>query len=268
MAERPRERKPTARTAAHVREANEQLVFAMLRAQADGEAAAWALQEAFRAAELDLLTGLPKRALMLDRLTNAMANARRHTTRLALLFVDLNGFKAINDTFGHAIGDQVLQRVAHCLVATVRNTDTVSRHGGDEFLILLSEVSHPADARQIAAKFSELLAEQRFIGHEEIHLTASIGVSIFPDDGVDAATLIERADEAMYREKRHEPDPYRQSARLEPFDVQRRHERLSAVNEQLVLASLRADQLHRSAERTIHELRAEIQRLKRQPRSS
>lgn len=183
-------------------EANERMLASALRAHLHAEAIASELAEVSRSAELDRLTGLPNRALMLDRLTHAIANAKRHGNRLALLFVDLDNFKQINDTLGHAIGDQALQFAAQCLVSAVREADTVSRHGGDEFVILLDEVSEVSDAVVVANKVFTALDTPNQLGDQLISLNASIGISIYPDDGKDDAALIAQADEAMYRAKR------------------------------------------------------------------
>jgi diguanylate cyclase (GGDEF)-like protein len=183
--------------AAQLLEANEQLVLALLRAQTESETAVRALDEVSRHAELDPLTELPNRVLLLDRFARAIAIAKRHGTRLALLFLDLDNFKQINDTLGHAVGDEVLKLVAHCLTSSVRASDTVSRYGGDEFLILLVEVAHASDAVLIADKVLAILAATSHVGDHMVRLTASIGICIYPDDGEDAATLIDRADAAM-----------------------------------------------------------------------
>ena len=243
--------------AAQLLEANEQLVVAALRHQADAETAAQALNEASRSAELDVLTQLPNRVLLLDRFALAIANARRHGTRLALLFVDLDHFKHINDTLGHAVGDEVLQRAAHCLASSVRDADTVSRYGGDEFVILLSEVTHAAAAVLVADKVSAALGAPARVGEHVLSLTASIGISLYPDDGDDADTLIDRADAAMYRAKRQGPGGYAfhgeapraGNGQAPPLtEHERRNAQLREANEQLVLAALGAQELQAAAE--------------------
>ncbi len=188
--------------AADIVDANERLVSAALQARLDAETAARALVDASRSARLDALTGLPNRVLLLDRFGHAIANAKRGGTRLALLFVDLDNFKQINDTHGHAFGDEVLTWAAHCLASTVREVDTVSRHGGDEFLILLDEVGQASDAITVADKLIEELARPHQVNDVVLRLTASVGISLYPDDGDNADTLIRRADAAMYRAKR------------------------------------------------------------------
>ena len=188
--------------AAALAEVNEQLILTALTSQADAEAAAQALQEAVQSAELDALTQLPNRTTLLDRFAQALANATRHDARFALLFLDLDDFKQINDAYGHAFGDRVLRLVADRLVSAVRRVDTVSRHGGDEFLILLAELTHPSDAQTVAEKLIEALGAPAELDGHVVSLTASVGIAIFPDDGDDFDTLAGRADAAMYETKR------------------------------------------------------------------
>jgi diguanylate cyclase (GGDEF)-like protein/PAS domain S-box-containing protein len=152
-------------------------------------------------AEHDALTVLPNRLLLNDRLARSIALSRRYGRRLAVLFLDCDRFKHINDTLGHAIGDQVLRSIAKRLTTCVRESDTVSRHGGDEFLILLSEVDQPEDAEAIAEKIVKSIAEPHLIAGHELSLTASVGIALYPEDGQDAQSLIMRADTAMYHAK-------------------------------------------------------------------
>jgi diguanylate cyclase (GGDEF)-like protein/PAS domain S-box-containing protein len=154
-----------------------------------------------RIAQHDYLTDLPNRMLLNDRLTQAIAFARRRGDHLAVLFVDLDRFKLVNDSLGHAIGDQLLQSVAERLVTCMRSADTVSRQGGDEFVVLLSHVEHAEDAAACATKVLTALSVPQGIAREAPQITASIGVSIYPDDGQDGEALIRRADAAMYRAK-------------------------------------------------------------------
>jgi len=188
--------------AAQLREANGQLVLAALHAETIAETAVSDLGEVVRSSQRDALTDTPNRALMRDRLECAIAMARRHRTRIAMVFLDLDHFKQINDTLGHAVGDQVLQLVARRLESVVRDSDTVSRHGGDEFLVLLTGISRASDAAQIADKIIAALSAPSRVGGHVLRLSASVGVTIYPEDGEDAATLINRADAAMYRSKR------------------------------------------------------------------
>jgi diguanylate cyclase (GGDEF)-like protein/PAS domain S-box-containing protein len=154
-----------------------------------------------RTAQHYFLTDLPNRMLLNDRLTQAIALARRRGNHLAVLFVDLDRFKLVNDSLGHAIGDQLLRSVAERLVTCMRSADTVSRQGGDEFVVLLSHIEHAEDAAASARKVLTALSEPQGIAREALQITASIGVSIYPDDGHDGEALIRRADAAMYRAK-------------------------------------------------------------------
>jgi diguanylate cyclase (GGDEF)-like protein/PAS domain S-box-containing protein len=154
-------------------------------------------------AEHDSLTGLPNRLLFSDRVGQAISLARRHGGHAAVLFLDLDGFKQVNDSLGHTAGDKLLQSVAKCLLACVRDPDTVSRHGGDEFAILLQDINRPENAAATARRILKALGDVHSIDGHSIHLTASIGVSIYPDDGFDAETLIVNADTAMYWAKKN-----------------------------------------------------------------
>ena len=152
-------------------------------------------------AQHDFLTNLPNRALLNDRITQAIAMSRRNDTSPVLLFLDLDKFKHINDSLGHAVGDRLLQAVSQRLVACVRTSDTVSRHGGDEFVILLANERRARDAALAADKILLALSTPFVIDTQELHTTTSIGISTFPLDGTDAAGLIKNADTAMYHAK-------------------------------------------------------------------
>ena len=152
-------------------------------------------------AQHDSLTDLPNRILLNDRLTEAMALAHRYGRQLALLFLDVDRFKHINDSLGHLIGDRLLQSIAQRLLGCVRASDTVSRQGGDEFVILLSELTHAQDATVCADKILEILRSPHRIDEHVLHVTASIGIVTYPDDGTDCETLIKNADFAMYHAK-------------------------------------------------------------------
>ena len=152
-------------------------------------------------AQHDSLTDLPNRTLLSDRLTRAIALAQRHRKRLAVLFLDVDRFKHINDSAGHVIGDRLLQSLAQRLLDCVRDSDTVSRQGGDEFVILLPEVTHAAGAAVIAGKLLVALSAPHHIDHHDLEVTVSIGIANYPDDGTDAETLMKRADFAMYHAK-------------------------------------------------------------------
>ena len=152
-------------------------------------------------AQHDFLTGLPNRVLLNDRIGQAIALARRSETNPVLLFLDLDKFKHINDSLGHAIGDRLLQGVSERLLGCVRTSDTVSRHGGDEFVILLADERHPEDAALAAEKILLALSTPFQVDGHELHTSTSIGISVFPPDGVDATALIKNADTAMYHAK-------------------------------------------------------------------
>jgi diguanylate cyclase (GGDEF)-like protein len=186
-------------------EASEQLALAALHAESVAETAVSELGELARSGQRDPLTNLPNRMLMLDRLENAIATARRHETRIAVLFIDLDNFKRINDTLGHGIGDEALKLAARRLQSAVRDSDTVSRHGGEEFLVLLPDISQAADAASIAQKLLAALAAPARAGEHRLQISASVGITIYPEDAEDAQALISRADAAMYRSKRRGP---------------------------------------------------------------
>lgn len=152
-------------------------------------------------AEHDSLTGLPNRTLFLDRLNQALRLAEREKEQIALMFLDLDHFKNINDSLGHSIGDQLLTQAANRIRSELRRSDTVSRQGGDEFLILLPAVGSPAHAGSLAEKLLESVCQPFFIEGLELTITLSIGISLYPDDGNDPDTLIKNADAAMYLAK-------------------------------------------------------------------
>jgi diguanylate cyclase (GGDEF)-like protein/PAS domain S-box-containing protein len=152
-------------------------------------------------AQYDSLTDLPNRTLFRDRLRQAISHAHRGRQKLAVLFLDLDRFKEINDSLGHAVGDRLLQSVAQRLISCVRGSDTVCRRSGDEFLILLAQVAHARDAGLAAEKILASLAEAHVIDGTELRATASIGIGIYPDDGAEADSLMKSADIAMYAAK-------------------------------------------------------------------
>lgn len=149
----------------------------------------------------DALTGLPNRRLMQDRLNQAIMAARRKQRHVAVLFLDLDRFKVVNDTLGHDTGDFILKDVARRLVSCVREIDTVSREGGDEFVVILPDLERPENARVVADKILEELARPVEIGGHEIHVTPSIGISHYPNDATDVHQLLKHADNAMYQAK-------------------------------------------------------------------
>jgi diguanylate cyclase (GGDEF)-like protein/PAS domain S-box-containing protein len=160
-------------------------------------------------AEHDFLTGLPNRMLLNDRITQAIALAPRHGKKVALMFLDLDGFKQINDSLGHLAGDKLLQSIAKRLQSCVRRTDTVCRHGGDEFVVLFSEVQGTDNVETLAQQILASVAQSHSIDSHNLHVTGSVGISIYPDDGADAAALLENADAAMYQAKENGRQGYK-----------------------------------------------------------
>ena len=160
-------------------------------------------------AEHDFLTDLPNRVLFLDRLQQALATARRQHTRVALMFVDLDRFKAVNDTHGHQAGDVVLKEVAARLVRCVRGVDTVSRQGGDEFVVILADIRGADQAAHVAGSVMQAVSQPITLGQHSIALSASIGISICPSDGDDVDTLLKHADVAMYHAKQNGRNAFR-----------------------------------------------------------
>ena len=191
---------PVEASVAPIRDREGQINGAVIVFRDVAEARAMA-QQILHSAQHDFLTGLPNRVLLNDRVTQALSLAERHLQKVAVLFFDLDGFKHINDSLGHPVGDRLLQSVAMRLHNCLRSSDTVSRQGGDEFVVLLSELKHPEDAAVAARRLLEAVAEAHVIDQQILHVTTSIGVSVYPDDGLDAETLIKNADMAMYQAK-------------------------------------------------------------------
>src|SRR4029077_16725950 len=149
----------------------------------------------------DALTGLPNRALLQDRLGKALASARRHMHKVALLFLDLDGFKHINDSLGHSLGDILLQEVAERLKRWGREQDTIARLGGDEFLIMLTDVESIQHAAVAAERLMDAMTAEFVVRDHSLNISCSIGISMFPEHGTDSETLIANADAAMYKAK-------------------------------------------------------------------
>jgi diguanylate cyclase (GGDEF)-like protein len=154
-------------------------------------------------AHYDQLTNLPNRILFTDRLKHALAMARRARNQVAVMFLDLDGFKAINDSLGHTTGDKLLRLVAERLTDCLRESDTVARFGGDEFTIVLPAIDDEESVAKIARKITEEVARPYLINSHRASVTTSIGISLYPADGQQAHTLIQKADKAMYHAKRH-----------------------------------------------------------------
>ncbi|MCA1780186.1 MAG: diguanylate cyclase, partial [Xanthomonadaceae bacterium] len=184
-----------------MQEANANLVIATIEARRLAEQLQMAQAELDHMAYHDPLTGLPNRMLMYDRLAQAIALAQRSDKQFAVLFMDLDAFKHINDSLGHGVGDQLLQSVGKRLLACVRHSDTICRLGGDEFVALLIDIDHPEDAALAVQKMLAAIALPYHIDEQELHVSASFGISIYPDDGMDAEALIKQADTAMYQAK-------------------------------------------------------------------
>ncbi|RPI46173.1 MAG: diguanylate cyclase [Betaproteobacteria bacterium] len=257
---------------AQLLEVDERLVLAALPAEASDKNTASAPAELARSSQRDALTDTPNRTVMLDRLNQSISMAHRRSVHTAVLILDLDRFKEVNDTFGHSAGDRVLRQVASRLKAAVRDSDTVSRHGGDEFVILLTEISNATAVARIVDKVRSALAVPMHIGEQAIHLSASIGTAVYPEDGEDAQTLIDRADAAMHLGKRKtgKLDARRLDLGSEapPVDAPRRgaasfargraghsqdpFRQLREANEELVLAALTAQELQAAAEATLH----------------
>lgn len=187
---------------AHLVEINEQLVVSALQSQTDADQAAQALGEMRKSYGLDTLTQLPNRVQLQERLSYAIASAQRHRTCVAVLFADIDGFKGINDTFGHAVGDEVLKHTAHSITSCVRDIDFVFRYGGDEFVVLLTDLAQASDAALVSQKIALAVASPLALDKQTMSASLSIGVCIYPDDGVHADALIQCADMAMYETKR------------------------------------------------------------------
>ncbi|MBC7683546.1 MAG: EAL domain-containing protein [Ferruginibacter sp.] len=227
-------------TAALLREANENLVVATVHAQTMTEAAESATAQMSFMAQHDILTGLPNRALLTDRLAQSMALAQRHGQKVVLLYLDLDNFKHINDSLGHTVGDQLLQAVAKRLNDSVRLSDTVCRQGGDEFVLLLAEVDTVKDASRAAAMLIEATSTPYVVGEHRLHVSASIGLSIYPDDGSDVETLMRNADTAMYHAKKNgrnnfqmfSPDMHARAVARQSIEAALRH---ALENDGLVL---------------------------------
>ncbi|AJQ95622.1 putative bifunctional diguanylate cyclase/phosphodiesterase [Gynuella sunshinyii] len=159
-------------------------------------------------AQHDILTGKPNRLLLQERLAQAIVLAKRHHRQVGLLFLDLDYFKYINDSLGHAVGDQLLISVANRLQACARASDTVCRQGGDEFVILLTEIEQPQDAAQVASKVLAAMTRPHIIGAHELQISVSIGISVYPDDGDSVDSIMKNADTAMYHAKSNGRDNY------------------------------------------------------------
>ena len=173
----------------------------------------------------DSLTGLPNRTLLTDRLTMGLALSRRSGNRLAVLMLDLDKFKAVNDTLGHGAGDQLLKAVAERLTSVTRKSDTVARIGGDEFVLVLPQVSQPANAANLAQRILDVFREPIVFDGHQLNITTSIGIAVYPEDGKEIEILLKNADTAMYRAKEQGRDMYRFYGGDEPKISHKAHNR-------------------------------------------
>jgi diguanylate cyclase (GGDEF)-like protein len=192
-----------------MRQANAQLVVSSIEAHKQIEQIETAKNKLHYLAHHDALTGLPNRTLLQDRLNQAIETARRQGRRFAVLFMDLDRFKHINDSLGHAVGDQLLQSVSQCLKGCIRHSDTISRYGGDEFVVLLAHIRQAEDAALIAQNMLKALMVPHHIDQNEVNISVSIGIGIYPDDGQDAEALLKNADIAMYHAKENGRNDYK-----------------------------------------------------------
>jgi len=174
------------------------------------------IEKTHRLAWYDNQTGLPNLALFNERLSQSLGMAHRHNKRLAVLFLDMDNFKSFNDTFGHLTGDAVLKLVAERITNRIRTTDTVSRRSGDEFLILLREIENSEDAIFVAKQILSAIAVPKNIDNNDITITASIGISVYPEDGLDQTTLMTSADKFMYQAKKNGTNQFYCSESLKP----------------------------------------------------
>jgi diguanylate cyclase (GGDEF)-like protein len=264
-----------------LQQANEKLVAAAMRADTIAETTRKDMArvaELARIAQHDNVTGVPNRALLLDRLNNAIGMADRHENRLGVLFVDIDNFKAINDNLGHLVGDEVLRWVVGRLRSVLRKSDTIGRYGGDEFLVLLPDIAQPEDAERMAGQMIDAVAEPYFSGKHALTISVSVGVSVYPDDGDNAIALIDHADTAMYRRKprkdagplprRSTPESNAPGMRSEPIAQDEAHASdaaasvdpvppndLREANQHLVIAAMNAQQ---AQERTLAEQQKQL----------
>jgi len=259
-----------------LRDANQSLVLAAIQAQTKTASAEDTAAKMVFKAEHDCLTGLPNRSLLIDRLEQAMTMAKRQGHTVAIMFLDLDHFKSINDSFGHEAGDQLLLDVSRRLQECIRQSDTVSRQGGDEFIVLLPVVEALVDADLIARKLIETMNKPFFQGGHQHLVTLSIGISLYPRDGLDVDSLLRHADAAMYHAKAHGRNRYKvftadlqeepgreKQKKIWPRDGTARNQgessastqtQLQEANEQLVIATVEAQMLREMAEKATEQV--------------
>jgi len=220
---------PEQRTVVAVRDAEHRLLH-YVSMFSDISAEKFATERIHRLAHYDATTELPNRVLLQDRLLHAISRTTRSGGRLALLFLDLDGFKMINDTYGHGAGDEVLRKVGARLMSRLRKADVVARIGGDEFAVVLSDIGQVTDVQAICDQLLEVITEPYELGGEENRVTTSIGIALFPDDGSDVQTLLKYADAAMYQAKASGKNRY---AFYEPEMNRKAEERLQLARQLL-----------------------------------
>ncbi len=199
---------PIEDSAAPIHDRNGKIIGAVIVFH-DVSAARSMTKQMTHSAQHDSLTNLPNRLLLNDRISQAIALAHRQRKQLAIIFLDIDNFKYVNDSLGHAMGDKLLQSVSSRLVATLRGSDTVSRHGGDEFIMLVTNINGNQDAAASAKRILQALSAPHAIGDAAVRISASMGISMYPNDATDTETLIHHADTAMYQAKEEGRDTYR-----------------------------------------------------------
>jgi diguanylate cyclase (GGDEF)-like protein len=207
-----------------LKQANESLVIASVQLQTMADELERSESAMAHLATHDFLTNLPNRMQLRDRIAQAIAFVKRHNEELAVLFLDLDRFKIVNDTLGHAVGDQLLQAVAQRLKSAIRSSDIISRHGGDEFIIVLSEINQEKALALNVEEIHEIITVPYSIAGHDLLIGATIGISIFPQDGEDSETLICNADDAMYYAKENGRNKYQffgQEVRTRAIERQR-----------------------------------------------
>lgn len=177
----------------------EQMIFSVIRDISERKSAE---ERIAQLAHFDMLTSLPNRTLFFDRLDQAVARARRYQQKFAILYIDLDGFKQINDKYGHHMGDRLLKMVADLLSENTRDMDTIARVGGDEFIYILNNIEHRDNASRVASKISESMRQPFIVNGKSCQVSCSIGISIFPEDIDCGETLVKMADRAMYEAKK------------------------------------------------------------------
>ncbi|MBU1435965.1 MAG: GGDEF domain-containing protein [Gammaproteobacteria bacterium] len=233
--------------------ANEQLVLSSIQAEQALQQAKNDVGELTRISQRDALTDTPNRTLMLDRIARAISYAHRHHRQLALIFLDLDNFKQINDQLGHQTGDEVLKLVTRRLNNVLRDSDTISRHGGDEFLILLSAIESDHTVATIAGKIIQTLAAPTIFMEQQVVIRASLGIAFYPTHGTTGLELIQAADNAMYQAKHRGGNCYSIHSNEPHIEQQSHHHSLHD--------GFDLDAVHKTSPLVSHPIRALTHRL-------